>query len=106
MVAPAAALEPALRAWVEGVAGGRVVRIRRMDRWRPNFFVDVADADDPEDGLPLFLKGPRVPRHVEVRSRMLSGYGTRREAVALAALRDTASPCRVSTATRPKRVRC
>jgi aminoglycoside phosphotransferase (APT) family kinase protein len=80
------ALEPPLRAWVEDVTGGRVVRVRRMDRWRPNFFVDV---DGPGGEVPLFLKGPRVPPHVEVRSRMLSGYGTRREAVALAALQDS-----------------
>jgi len=86
MVAPAAVLDPALQAWVEHLTGGRVVGARRMDRWRPNFFVDI---DGPDGELPMFLKGPRVPPHVEVRSRMLSGYGTRREAVALAALQDT-----------------
>ncbi|MDB4872947.1 MAG: aminoglycoside phosphotransferase [Gemmatimonadales bacterium] len=84
--APAAVLEPTLLAWVEQLTGGRVVRARRMDRWRPNYFVDVAGAGGE---MPLFLKGPRVPPHVEVRSRMLSGYGTRREAAALAALQGS-----------------
>jgi len=87
MVAPAAALDPTVQEWVEDITGGHVVGVRRMDRWRPNFLVDV---DGPGGELPLFLKGPRVPPRVEVRSRMLSGYGTRREAVALAALQDTA----------------
>lgn len=81
-----ATLDPALQAWVEDVTGGRVVGARRMDRWRPNFFVDVSG---PAGELALFLKGPRVPPQVEVRSRMLSGYGTGREAVALAALQHT-----------------
>ncbi|MFC4948056.1 phosphotransferase family protein [Pseudonocardia sp. GCM10023141] len=82
-------LDVAVQAWVEDVTGGRVVGARQLDRWRPNFFVDV---DGPTGELSLFLKGPRVPPHVEVRSRMLSGYGTRRESVALAALQDTAVP--------------
>lgn len=81
-----AALDPDLQAWVEQVTGGRVLRVRRMDRWRPNYFVDVAG---PAGEKALFLKGPRVPQHVEARSRMLAGYGTRREAAALAALQDT-----------------
>jgi aminoglycoside phosphotransferase (APT) family kinase protein len=78
--------DPAVLAWVEEVSGGRVLRVRAMDRWRPNFFVDVAG---PRGETQLFLKGPRVPPRVEARSRMLSRYGTRREAVALAALQDT-----------------
>lgn len=77
---------PEVVAWVEDVTGGTVERVRRPARWRPNYLVDVRGPAGP---LELFLKGPRVPPHLERRSAMLSGYGTRREAAALAALRDT-----------------
>jgi aminoglycoside phosphotransferase (APT) family kinase protein len=81
-----AGLDPAQAAWVEEVTGGRIVRARRMDRWRPNYFLDVAAAGSE---ISLVLKGPRVPRRVETRSRMLTGYGTRREAAALEAIQDS-----------------
>ena len=46
---------------MEGVTGGRVVRVRRMDRWRPNFLVDVADADDAGGGGLCVLHGDAGP---------------------------------------------
>lgn len=77
---------PEVLSWIEEVTGGTVAHVRRPARWRPNFLVDVRG---PAGLLALFLKGPRVPPHLEARSQMLSGYGTRREAAALAALRDS-----------------
>jgi aminoglycoside phosphotransferase (APT) family kinase protein len=79
-------LDPSQAEWVEQIAGGPIVRARRMDRWRPNYLLDVVTRAGE---IPLVLKGPRVPRRVEVRSRMLTAYGTRREATALAAVQDS-----------------
>ncbi|WP_433382147.1 phosphotransferase family protein [Streptosporangium sp. CA-115845] len=82
----ASVLDPSLREWVERLVGGRVLRARRMARWRPNYLIDV---DTAAGEITLVLKGPRVPPAVEARSRMLSAFGTRREAAALTTLRDT-----------------
>lgn len=54
-----AALEPRWQRaldWVEKTVGGRVVRARRQERWRPAWFLDVE-----RDGrvLPLYFRGDR-----------------------------------------------
>lgn len=80
-------LGPELTSWVEEVTGGAVLRSARMDRWRPSHVVTVRTAAGERD---LVLKGPRTPRQVEARSRMLAGYGTRREAAALRVVQHSA----------------
>ena len=56
--APPAGLDPAVAGWVESVTSGRIVRARPVDRWRPNWTVDVATARGERA---LFLKCPRLP---------------------------------------------
>lgn len=79
-------IDPVVRAWIEERVGGRVVDVRPLSRWRPNYFIQVRT---PAGSQELFLKGPRAPLALERRSRMLSGFGTRREAVAVATARDS-----------------
>jgi flavin reductase (DIM6/NTAB) family NADH-FMN oxidoreductase RutF/aminoglycoside phosphotransferase (APT) family kinase protein len=80
---PAPPLPLEVARWVERVAGGTPRSVRRLDRWRSNYVLDV---DAPGGSRRLVVKAPRVPMAVQSRSLALSGYGTHRESVVLTAL--------------------
>lgn len=88
-LAAAEALDPAVRSWVEDVCGSPLVAARRMDRWRPTWWVDVGGSSA---GRHLVLKTPRAPQHVVDRSAMLTEFGIDREAAVLQALSDGPVP--------------
>ena len=70
-----------LRAFVEELAGGRIVRLERQVRWRPAWFVDVARPDG--EVLHLHLRGdrsgdvaifPELKREADIQ-RVLAEHG-------------------------------
>jgi aminoglycoside phosphotransferase (APT) family kinase protein len=80
--ADAAASEARLRAHVEKVTGGRIVKMERQPRWRPAWFVEVE-----RDGkiLPIYLRGDR-------KSDILPFPELRREADVMSVLHEHGIP--------------
>ena len=73
-------------AFVEKLTGGRVVKMKRLSRWRPAWFVDVERDDQPL--LKLHLRGDR-------RSDVLPFPSLQREADILTVLEAGVLPSRM-----------
>ena len=56
-----AATERRLAAWLEKNIGGKVIGMRRQERWRPAWFVDIDHPDGPKK---IYVRGERTSKSV------------------------------------------
>ncbi len=76
-------LDLGTQAWIEQVCAAPLLGVRRLERWRPTWWIEVG-REAP--GRQLVLKNARAPQHVTERSEMLRRFGIDREAAVLQVL--------------------